>query len=463
MGGEGRDGTVTKSVRVRFAPSPTGRLHVGNARAALANWLFARRQGGRFLLRLDDTDRERSTEEFAEAIQEDLRWLGLEWDEYLRQSERLAHYAAAAERLKEAGRLYPCYESEQELQLQRAAQRRRGQPPRYDRGALKLDAAGRARLEAEGRRPHWRFLLLDEESVWRDLVQGERRIPARELSDPVLLRSDGQPLYTLTSVLDDLELAISHVIRGADHITNTAVQIALFRALGAEPPAFAHLPLLVDAEGQGLSKRLGSLGLNALRAEGIEPMAVCVYLARLGTGDPMEPAESLDTLAAGFDIARYSRAPARFNQEELNRLSVASLRQFAFERAAPRLAALGIADATPEFWFAVRGNVEALSGPASAELLHWHRVCYGVLPASPPSDPALMETASALLPPEPWDERTWSVWTEGLKRETGRKGRALFEPLRLALTQRPHGPELKNLLPLVGRTRTAARLRGEAA
>ncbi|HXV25820.1 MAG TPA: glutamate--tRNA ligase [Alphaproteobacteria bacterium] len=450
-------------VKVRFAPSPTGRLHVGNARAALANWLFARRQGGRFLLRLDDTDRERSTEEFAEAIQEDLRWLGFEWDEYLRQSDRLARYAAAAQRLKKAERLYPCYESEQELQLQRAAQRRQGQPPRYDRGALTLGAADRARLEAEGRRPHWRFLLPDEESVWNDLVHGEKRIPARELSDPVLLRSDGQPLYTFTSVVDDAELAISHVIRGADHITNTAVQIALFRALGAEPPVFAHLPLLTDVEGQGLSKRLGSLGLNALRAEGVEPMAVCVYLARLGTGDPMEPVESLDKLAASFDIARYSRAPARFDQEELKRLSVATVHQLSFERAAPRLATLGIADATPEFWLAVRDNVEALSGPSSAELLHWHEVCFGALPASPPADPALAQTASALLPPEPWDGRTWPLWTEALKRETGRKGRVLFEPLRLALTQRAHGPELKNLLPLIGRRRAAARLRGEAA
>ncbi len=450
------------AARVRFAPSPTGRLHVGNARAALANWLFARRAGGIFILRLDDTDRERSSAPFADAIEEDLRWLGLDWRERLRQSDRLTRYADAADRLRRAGLLYPCYESEEELRLQRADQRRRGQPPRYDRAALRLTPEERARLEAEGLRPHWRFLLPDRDAAWGDLVQGEMRIPGGELSDPVLMRSDGQPLYTLTSVVDDCELAISHVIRGADHITNTAVQIALFHALGAEPPVFAHLPLLLDAEGQGLSKRLGSLGLDDLRRDGIEPLAVSAYLARLGTGDPMEPVESLVELAAGFDLARYARSPARFDPQELKRLSAASVRRLSFERAAPRLAALGIAEAGPDFWLAVRDNVEALEGPGSEELMHWQRVCFGDLPTAPPSDPALAERAAALLPPEPWDARTWSLWTQALTRETGRKGRALFEPLRIALTQRPHGPELKNLLPLIGRKRATARLLGEA-
>jgi glutamyl-tRNA synthetase len=451
------------ATRVRFAPSPTGRLHVGNARAALANWLFARKEDGVFILRLDDTDRERSTDAFARGIEEDLAWLGLDWQEHLRQSDRLPRYAEAAERLQEKGLLYPCYETEEELQLQRAAQRSQGRPPRYDRSALRLSAADRARLEGEGRRAHWRFKLPDEEAAWPDLVQGEKRIPGGELSDPVLLRSDGQPLYTLTSVVDDIELRISHVIRGADHITNTAVQIALFRALGAEPPVFAHLPLLVDAEGQGLSKRLGSLSLAGLRAEGIEPLAIAAYLARLGTGDPMEPIESLHELAADFDLTRYSRAPARFDPEELTRLSIAAVHRMTFEQTAPRLGALGVVDAGPGFWDAVRENVEALSGPKSEELLHWHRVCYGVLPAQVPADPAFAEKAVALLPPEPWDVETWSRWSEALKRETGRKGRALFEPLRLALTQRSHGPELRNLLPLIGHDRAAARLRGEAA
>ncbi len=450
-------------VRVRFAPSPTGRLHVGNARAALANWLFARQRSGRFVLRLDDTDRERSTEAFARGIEEDLVWLGLDWQEHLRQSDRMHRYADAVERLKAAGCLYPCYETEQELQLARAGQRSQGKPPRYDRAGLKLTAAERARLEAEGRRPHWRFLLPDEEASWTDLVQGEKRIPGGELSDPVLLRSDGQPLYTLTSVVDDIDLEISHVIRGADHVTNTGVQIALIRALGAEPPVFAHLPLLVDAEGQGLSKRLGSLSLESLRAEGIEPMAISVYLARIGTGDPVEPVDSLERLAESFDLARYSRAPARFDPEELKRLSIATVHRLSFEQVAPRLAALGIADAGPEFWSTIRDNIEALSGPASADLLHWHRVCTGTLPGQGPADPQFAQRAAALLPPEPWDEHTWSLWAEALKRETGRKGRDLFQPLRMALTQRSNGPELKNLLPLIGRARATARLRGEAA
>ena len=454
---------VSTRVRVRFAPSPTGRLHVGNARAALANWLFAKQQGGRFILRLDDTDRERSTEAFARGIEEDLTWLGLHWDEFLRQSDRMDRYASAVEQLKRIERLYPCYETEQELSLARAAQRSQGRPPRYDRAALKLTPADRERLEEEGRQPHWRFLLPDAEASWTDLVQGEMRIPGGELSDPVLLRSDGQPLYTLTSVVDDIDTAISHVIRGADHITNTAVQIALFQALGAEPPIFAHLPLLVDAEGHGLSKRIGSLSLENLRDDGIEPLSVCIYLARLGTGDPVEPVVSLETLAESFDISRYSRAPARFDPAELKRLSTAIVHHLPYEQVAPRLAALGIDDAGPDFWFAVRDNVEALSGPSSTEILHWYKVCEGALPAMTPVDPDLVERAAALLPPEPWDEQTWSRWTEALKRETGRKGRSLFEPLRIALTQRSHGPELKNLLPLIGRVRAVARLRGEAA
>ncbi|MCI0431464.1 MAG: glutamate--tRNA ligase, partial [Rhodospirillales bacterium] len=381
------------SVKVRFAPSPTGRLHVGNARVALANGLFAKRKLGRFVLRLDDTDRERSTEAFARGIEEDLAWLGLLWDERVRQSDRLTRYAEAVERLRAAGRLYPCYETEEELRLARAAQRRQGRPPRYDRAALILTPAERARLEAEGRRPHWRFLLPDEEVRWTDLVQGEKRIPGGDLSDPVLLRSDGQPLYTFTSVVDDIELEISHVIRGADHVTNTGAQIALFRALGAEPPVFAHLPLLVDAEGQGLSKRLGALSLESLRSEGIEPLAVCVYLARLGTGDPVEPVEGLERLAEGFDLARYSRAPARFDPEELKRLSTATVHRLSFEQVERRLRALGIADADREFWAAVRENVEALSGPASRELLYWHRVCKGTLPAQAPADPDLARQA----------------------------------------------------------------------
>ena len=454
---------VSTAVRVRFAPSPTGKLHVGNARVALANWLFAKQRGGRFILRLDDTDRERSTEGFACGIEADLAWLGLVWDEYLRQSDRMDCYATAVEQLKRIGRLYPCYETEQELHLARAAQRSQGKPPRYDRAALKLTPADRERLEKEGRQPHWQFLLPDAEASWSDLVQGEMRIPGGELSDPVLLRSDGQPLYTLTSVVDDIELSISHIIRGADHITNTAVQIALIRALGAEPPVFAHLPLLVDAEGHGLSKRIGSLSLESLGVEGVEPQAVCVYLARLGTGDPVEPVDSLESLAESFDISRYSRAPARFDPAELRRLSTAIVHHLSYEHVARRLAELGIIDAGPEFWSAVRDNVEALSGPASEDLVHWYKVCKGELPAMAPADPDLAERAAALLPPEPWDAETWSRWTEALKRETGRKGRKLFEPLRLALTQRSHGPELKNLLPLIGRKRAVARLQGEAA
>jgi glutamyl-tRNA synthetase len=449
-------------VRVRFAPSPTGLLHVGNARAAVANWLFARKSGGRLLLRLDDTDRERSSAAFAEAIEQDLRWLGLGWDDKARQSDRLALYAQAAERLQAAGRLYPCYESEAELALQRAAQASQGRPPRYDRAALRLRAEERARLEGEGRRPHWRFLLPDRETHWRDLVHGPIHVPGAEASDPVLLRSDGQPLYTLTSVADDIAFAITHVIRGADHIANTAAQIALFEALDATPPQFAHLPLLVDAAGQGLSKRIGSLSLAGLREDGVEAAAVTAYLARLGTGEAMAPILDPTELIGGFDLARYSRAPARFDPADLKRLSTASVHALPFAAARPRLAALGLDPLEERFWLAVRANIEALSGAGAAELAHWHRVCYGSLPPLPPDDADFVGLAAKLLPPEPWDEGTWGAWTNAIGHASGRKGRTLYGPLRRVLTQRSHGPELKNLLPLIGRARALERLCGSA-
>ena len=444
-------------VKVRFAPSPTGFLHVGNARLALANWLFARRMGGVFLLRLDDTDVERSRAEYAAGIEEDLRWLGLGWDEFARQSDRMDRYAAAAERLKSAGRLYPCYETAEELALKRKIQLGQGRPPVYDRAALKLDADARAALEAAGRHPHWRFLLLDEPVEWRDLARGVAHFESGHMSDPVLLREDGQPLYTLSSVVDDCEMGISQVIRGEDHVANTAVQIQIFQALGCAVPEFAHLPLLVGADGKPLSKRLESLSLRALRGSGIEPMALCGYLAHLGAPVAATGNETLAALAATFEIGGFGRAQPRFDPAELEHLNARVLHHLPFEAVRERLAELGIGQADAAFWKTVQPNLGTL-----AEAADWWRILHGRVEAEI-ADPAFCAEAARLLPAEPWDENTFQAWTGAVKAATGRKGRDLFMPLRLVLTGTEHGPELRLLLPMLGRRRVLARLAGENA
>lgn len=445
------------TVTVRFAPSPTGLLHVGNARVALVNRLFATRHGGRFILRYDDTDRERSRPEFAEAIAQDLAWLGLAWEDEAYQSACLAEYHDAAHVLKKAGRLYPCWETPEELDLKRKVQLARHRPPVYDRAALRVTDEERRRYEDEGRRPHWRFLLEHDDVRWADLVRGASHTHAATLSDPVLIRADGTFLYTLPSVVDDIRLGVTHVIRGEDHVTNTAPQIQLFRALGAEPPAFAHLPLLTDASGQGLSKRLGSLSLGDLRARGIEPMAVNSLLARLGTSDAIEIRHRLADLAAEFDITHFSRATPKFDPQELEHLNSRLLHGLSWDEVRPRLAALGLDAAGEAFWTAVKGNLSHLD-----EAVEWWGVVNGpCVPAVEERD--LLAAAAALLPPEPWDATTWGAWTAAVGQTTGRKGKALFHPLRLALTGRERGPELKTLLPLIGRSRAGKRLAGQIA
>ena len=444
------------SVTVRFAPSPTGRLHVGNARIALINWLFAHKAGGRFILRIDDTDLERSRKEHEQAIEDDLRWLGLAWDDKANQSSRMALYDQAAERLKQAGRLYPCYETPEELDYRRKRQMARGLPPVYDRAALKLTESDRARLEAEGLKPHWRFRLLDQHVDWDDLVRGPCHYHPGHLSDPVLIRADGTALYTLPSVVDDAAMGITDVIRGEDHVTNTAAQIQLFQALDATVPRFAHLPLLTDAEGQGLSKRLGSLSLGELRESGLEAMALNSLLARLGSSEPVAAIPDLATLDASFDITHYSRATPKFDPSDLAFLNAKLLHEMPFEKAAPRLRALGI-EADDSFWLAVRGNLALLSDAAD-----WWTICRAqVAPVIEDRDFAAQ--AAALLPAEPWTAETWKSWTQSVQASSGRKGRELFHPLRLALTGRGDGPELKTLLPLIGRERALARLAGQAA
>ena len=445
------------TVRVRFAPSPTGRLHLGNARTAVVNWLFARHAGGQFMLRIDDTDRERSRDEFTVAIKTDLAWLGMDWDESFAQSDRMATYAAALDKLKAAGRAYACYETADELDYKRKRQLARGKPPIYDREALTLTDADRAKLEAQGRKPHWRFKLDHGTVTWTDAVRGDVHYEAEHLSDPVLVREDGVPLYTLTSVVDDIAFRMTHIIRGEDHVTNTVPQIQLFQALGGAVPIFAHLPLMVDADGKGLSKRIGSLSLEALRDDGLEPMALNSLLGRMGSSQAPEAAPDLKTLAAHFDLAAMGHASPRFDPVELDHLNARLLHGMSFAEAAPKLAALGIAKADEPFWLAVRGNLKRLRD-ASA----WWTVCRA--PVAPVIEDAAFTTAAAgLLPPEPWGPETWRAWTKEVGTATGRKGRELFHPLRLALTGCGDGPELAALLPLIGRDRAVARLSGETA
>lgn len=446
------------TVTVRFAPSPTGRIHIGNLRLALQNWLFALPRGGRFVLRYDDTDRERSREEYMTAIAEDLAWLGIHPHLTVRQSDRFALYEAAAERLKAAGRLYPCWESPDELDRRRKRQLARGLPPVYDRAALRLTAEERAALEAEGRRPHWRFRLDGRTVTWDDLTRGPQSVDTASLSDPVLRREDGTWLYTLPSVVDDIDLGITHVIRGEDHVTNTGAQIEIFEALGATPPTFAHTNLIATTTGEALSKRLGSLSVGSLREAGYEPMAVAALAVLIGSSEDVQVHPDLATLAAHFDLGAVSTSTAKFDPHELDALNARLVHGLEWPAVAERLASLGVAPADARegeaFWLAVRPNLVRV-----ADAVAWWRIVReGPAGGSPEPDPAFIAAALAALPAEPWDETTWGSWTKAVGAATGRKGKDLFLPLRLALTGLDHGPELKRLLPLIGWRRTSARL-----
>ncbi|MGI8569535.1 MAG: glutamate--tRNA ligase [Methylocella sp.] len=445
---------------VRFAPSPTGRIHIGNARTALLNFLYAKKYHGEFILRFDDTDVERSREEFAQAIEVDLAWLGIVPDAVLRQSGRFPLYRAAAKSLREAGRLYPCFETAEELDRKRKRQQARGLPPVYDRAALALSGPERARLESDGRRPHWRFILDHEIVRWTDLARGDSHIDCASLSDPVLLREDGTYLYTLPSVVDDIEQKITHIIRGEDHVTNTAVQMQLFEVLAGPGrlPFFAHHNLLASVGGEALSKRSGALSIGALRDSGIESLAVAAAAVMTGSSVALHPVGSLDELAASLDLGELSRTVARFDPAELAALSARTLHGLSFEAVRERLKAYDIAGhkAKP-FWLATRGNLSAF-----LEVVDWWRVVAGEI-APVVEDAEFLAAARENMPGEPWDETVWANWTKALKDATGRKGRALFHPLRLALTGRDNGPELAALLPLIGKTKAAARLSGRAA
>lgn len=444
------------SIRLRFAPSPTGRLHVGNVRTALMNWLFALREGGQVLLRIDDTDLARSTKAFEQGIDDDLSWLGLNWHERANQSHRFEAYEKAAAKLKADGLLYPCYETEEELDRRRKIAQATGKPPIYDRAALKLTEAERTKLEAGGRKPHWRFKLSGARKEWVDLVRGAQSIDTGSLSDPVLIREDGAFLYTLPSVVDDIDFKITHIVRGEDHVTNSGVQVEIFEALGGEAPAFGHFPLLAGADGGALSKRLGSLSVSELRDEGFEPMAVLSHLAKIGTSDPVEARTRIEQLAEEFAFEKIGRAPARFDPEELKRVNAALLHQLDYAAVKDRLAALE-ADKGAAFWTAIRANISLLP-----EVRQWAHIVDG--PIEPfISDKAFAAAALEALPSGDYDGSTWSAFTNAVKDKTGAKGKALFMPLRQALTGLDHGPEMAALFPLIGEERARKRLNGETA
>ena len=442
------------SVTVRFAPSPTGKLHVGNVRAALWNWLFARKEGGSFILRIDDTDLERSTKAYEDGIKTDLTWLGLTWDDTFSQSARFADYDAAAEKLKAAGLLYACYEKAEELDRMRKLQRARSLPPVYNRAGLSYTDEQLKAFETEGRKPHWRFKLSQTPVVWNDLIRGETTVDTSSVSDPVLIREDGQYLYTLPSCVDDIDKKITHVMRGEDHVTNTAVQVELIRALGAEPPEFAHHSLLIGADGEGLSKRLGALSIEAMRESGLEPAAITSLLAKLGTSDPVVAQPDLEALAKSFSFEAAGRAPARFDDAELDALNAKLLHETAYDQVAARLSELNVSEA---LWNAVRGNITRVE-----DAVQWRDIVEGEI------DPVIEDaeftnTASTMVPDAPLSDESWSAFTTAIKDATGAKGKKLFMPLRLALTGEARGPEMGPLFALIGAEKARARLKGQRA
>jgi glutamyl-tRNA synthetase len=430
----------------RFAPSPTGYIHIGNLRTALMNYLIARKEGGTFILRIDDTDPERSKEEYVDGIKQDLEWLGLHWDRVERQSQRLDRYAEAADRLREMGRFYEAFETPTELDLKRKKQLNMGRPPVYDRAALDLSDAEKDKLRAERGDGVWRFKLNHERIEWDDGILGGISIDAASVSDPVLIRGDGQVLYTLASVVDDTEMGVTHVVRGSDHVTNTGTQIQIIEALGGTVPSFAHHSLLTGPQGEALSKRLGVLALRDLRAQGVQPMALLSLMARLGSSDPVELRSDMAELIDGFDIGRFGSAPTKFDVQDLFPLTARVNAALPFEAVAERIAEIGVpGDKAENFWAVTRENITTLDDLAP----WWALMRDGAEPQIAPEDAEFIREALGMLPEGPYDETTWGTWTNAVKEATGRKGKSLFMPLRLALTGQARGPEMAQLLPLL--------------
>ena len=430
----------------RFAPSPTGYIHVGNLRTALMNYMITRKAGGTFILRLDDTDQERSKQEYADGLMEDLDWLGLHWDRVEKQSLRMDRYREAADQLRANGRFYECFETPVELDLKRKKLLSMGRPPVYDRTSLRLTADERTKMRAEGREGYWRFQLDQQRIEWHDGILGPISIDAASVSDPVLIRADGQVLYIFASSVDDIDMGVTSIVRGADHVTNTATQIQIMQAMGGTPPSFAHHSLLTGPQGEALSKRLGTLSLRDLRAQGVEPMALLSLMARLGSSQPVVLASSMDELIAGFDVASFGAAPTKFDSDDLFPLTRAHVQGLPLSAVAERIAALGVpADQAAGFWAVAKGNITVLADLEG----WWHLFRDGAEPLIDDEDREFVAQALTLLPPKPWTTATWGEWTEAVKAATGRKGKGLFRPLRRALTGRDAGPEMADVMPLL--------------
>lgn len=437
-------------IKVRFAPSPTGWMHIGNTRTALFNWLLAKKLGGKFMLRIDDTDTLRSQPQYEEAIREILIWLGLTWDEEARQSARTARYDEVVAELKAKGRIYPCYETAEELEVMRKKLMAQGRPPIYDRSALKLTSDDIARYQAQGRKPHYRFKLNSGEIFWNDLVRGPIKYDSANLADPVIIREDGSYLYHLPSVIDDCDFGITHIVRGEDHVTNTAAQIQMFEALGHQAPNFAHLPLLTGKEGK-LSKRLGSLGVRELRQQGVENMAICAFLAKLGTSEAIEPYNNLVELANSLDFSKLGRSQPKFDEEELILFNQKVVHQMSYENIKSRI------QTTEDFWQAIQGNLNTVE-----EAKIWQNVCFEeITPIIEDAD--LCKIAAEMLPQDFAAENTYNQWINNIKQQTAKKGKELFHPLRKAITGLDNGPEMKILLKFIGYEKAKSRLLGQKA
>ena len=440
--------------KLRFAPSPTGNLHVGNARTALVNYLFCRSISGEMMLRIDDTDEERSSEEYEENIKSDLNWLGIGWETTDRQSKRIKNYNDALKKLFENGRAYRCYETQEELSLKRKAQLMSGKPPVYDRQGLNLEENDHKQYKKDGKSPHWRFKLLDEEVTWNDLIRGHCTYDMKALSDPVIMREDGRPIYTLASVVDDIDHKITHIIRGEDHVTNSAAQIQLFNALGNEAPFLGHLSLISGSDGEGLSKRLGSLSLGELKREGLESNALSSLLARLGTSDPIVFFKDVGDLIESFDLDKFSRNTAKFDINDLYLMNKKSIQSMNYDEASKRFNLIGLDEPGEEFWNTVSGNLNNF-----IETKIWWEVVFGEIdPLIDNQD--LIGVATDTFPSESLDNETWSTWCKKISSQSEFKGKELFITLRKAITGYEYGPELSKLLPLIGKEKILSRLSG---
>lgn len=447
-------------IRTRFAPSPTGLLHVGNIRTALINWLFARKHKGEFLLRIDDTDTTRSNPIYTEGIKQDLSWLGMDWDLYCHQKDRMAKYEEIKKFLINKGLLYACYETPEELAIKRKIQLSQSKPPIYDRASLKFTREKIEQYKQEGRRPHFRFKLSDKPIEWNDLVRGTVKYESISMSDPILIREDGSWTYMLCSVIDDIDFKISHIIRGEDHVSNTAIHIQLFESLEANPPLFAHLPRITSKASE-LSKRKGGFDIKSLREVlEIEAMTINNYLAKIGTSEPPSSYISLVPLINEFDIKKFHKSPTNYEQSDLIKLNHKLLSELSFQQVQPRIKDLNIGgEITPTFWATVKYNIERLS-----DIKLWYNICCQTLtPEIEEKDKEFLEESAKLLPEGEWDNNTWDIWVNTLKNKTNRKGKELFMPIRKALSSLSHGPELKFLLPLIGKTKATKRLNGETA